>query len=196
MQLQRELPAILETWLDFVNAHERVVAETGDAIPGPSLELLSAFAGAFVAGLSGGAADPFACGTYVALPGGARALIAVASEERGEDFGMVLDADRVTGDWVALVAFRRNRPVAVHLIESRQMGALGRALGVGKPKPPEAPPTAMVLSTAFHWNLCLERLTAEVFGVRTYYVSTGGMSCDPHPIALPPTVILPVGDVA
>lgn len=45
-------------------------------------------------------------------------------------------------------------------------------------------------------SLCLERLTAEVFGVRTYYVSTGGMSCDPHPIALPPTVILPVGDVA
>lgn len=196
MQIQREIPTILETWLEFVNAHERVVAETGDALPGLSLGLLSAFAGAFVAGLSGGVADPGACGVRMILPGGARALIAVASDERGEDFGMVIDPDRLSAEWVVLVAFRTNRPVAIHVIESQQLAGLGRALGVSAPLPPEAPPTAMVLSSVFHWNLCLEQLVAEVFGVRTYYLSTGGMSREPHPVSLPPVASLTEEEVA
>lgn len=186
MQIRRELPAILETWLDFINAHERVVEETGDALPEPSVELLSAFAGAFVAGLSGGVADPGACGSQVALPDGTRALIAVASEERGADFGMVLDPATVSAEWVVLVAFRLNRPVTIHVIASRHLVGLSEALRVSAPVPPDAPPSAMVLSTALHWNLCLEQLTAEVFGVRTYYLSTGGMSREPHPVPLPP----------
>ena len=185
MEIQRELPPILEAWLEFVNAHERVIEETGDALPEPSLELMSAFAGAFVAGLTGGVADPGACGMHIALPGGERALVALASEERGDDFGMVVDPAAVSADWIALVAFRSRRPVAIHVIPVQQLGGLTRALGVSAPVPPGAPPTAMVLSTAFHWNLCLEPLTAEVFGVRTYYLSTGGMSREPHPIMLP-----------
>ena len=196
MQIQRELPRILETWLEFVNAHERVIEETGDVLPEPSLELMSAFAGAFVAGLSGGVADPGACGVHIALPGGERALVAVASEERGDDFGMVIDPAAVSADWIALVAFRGRRPVAVHVIPAPQLDGLRRALAVSAPVPPDAPPTAMVLSTAFHWNLCLEPLTAEVFGVHTYYLSTGGMSREPHPITLPAADRRPIGEVA
>ena len=196
MEIQRELPPILETWLEFVNAHERVIEETGDTLPEPSLELMSAFAGAFVGGLSGGVADPAACGMHIALPGGARALVAVASEERGDDFGMVIDSAAVSADWIALVAFRSCRPVAIHVIPAQQLDGLRRALGVSAPVPAGAPPTAMVLSTAFHWNLCLEPLTAEVFGVRSYYLSTGGMSREPHPITLPAAGHRSVADVA
>ncbi len=168
MQIMREVPRILETWLEFINAYERVVAETDDSLPGPSLQMLSAFAGAFVAGLCGGVADPGSGGTRVALPDGRCALIAVASDDRGDDFGMVIDPERVVADWVLLVVFRTLRPVAVHAIEARQLAGLSRVLRVKAPLPPNAPPSGMVLSTAFHWNLCLEPLTAEVFGVRTY----------------------------
>lgn len=185
MQIMREVPRILETWLEFINAYERAVAETDDSLPGPSLQMLGAFAGAFVAGLSGGVTDPGTYGTRVALPDGRCALIAVASDGRGDDFGMVIDPERILADWVALVVFRTLRPVAVHVIEVRQLAGLSGVLRVKAPLPPDAPPSAMVLSTAFHWNLCLEPLTAELFGVRTYYMSTSGMSREPHPIMLP-----------
>lgn len=186
MLIMREVPRILETWLEFINAYERAVAEVDDAVPGPSLQMLGAFAGAFVAGLSGGVSDPGTFGTRVVLPDGGCALVAVASDDRGDDFGMVLDPERVAADWVVLVVFRTLRPVAVHVIDARQLAGLSRVLRVQGPLPPNAPPSAMVLSTAFHWNLCLEPLTAEVFGVRTYYLSTGGMSREPCPICLPP----------
>lgn len=186
MQITREVPPILETWLDFVNAYERAVAETDEALPGPSLQMLSAFAGVFVAGLSRGVTDPSTYGTRVALPDGRCALIAVASDDRGDDFGMVIDPEQVVVDWVVLVVFRSLRPVTVHIIEASQLVGLSEALRVQAPVPADAPSSAMVLSTVFHWNLCLEPLTAEVFGVRTYYLSTGGMSPEPHPVLLPP----------
>lgn len=186
MQITREVPQVLDTWLEFINAYERAVAEVDDAVPGPSLHMLGAFAGAFVAGLSGGVSDPGTFGTRVALPDGGCALVAVASDDRGDDFGMVVDPERIVADWVVLVVFKALRPVAVHVIEARQLVGLSRVLRVQGPLPSNAPPSAMLLSTAFHWNLCLEPLTAEVFGVRTYYMSTDGMSREPHPILLPP----------
>ena len=186
MQITREVPRILETWLEFINAYERAVTEIDDAVPGPSLQMLGAFAGAFVAGLSGGVSDPGSFGTRVALPDGGCALIAVASDDRGDDFGMMIDPERIVADWVVLVVFKTLRPVAVHVVDSRQLAGLSRVLRVQGPLPPNAPPSAMLLSTAFHWNLCLEPLAAEAFGVRTYYLSAGGMSREPHPVLLPP----------
>jgi len=187
MQIKQEPPCILDTWLDFIDAYEEAMVEIGDTVPGPSLEMFGAFSGAFVAGLTGGVADPSVCGTRIALPDGRCALIAVATDDRGDDFGMVVDPERVVADWVVLVVFKTLRPVAVHVIEARQLSGLGRALRVQAPLPPDSPPSAIVLSTAFHWNLCLEPFTAEVFGVRTYYLSDDGMSHEPVPV--PPAAI-------
>lgn len=195
MQIKREVPRILETWLDFINAYEQAVAEVDDAVPGPSLQMLGAFAGAFVAGLSGGVSDPSAFGTRIALPDGRCALVAVVTDDRGENFGMVVDPAGVGADWVVLVVFRSLRPVTVHVIETSQLAGLCRVLRVPGQLPVNAPPSSMLFSTAFHWNLCLEPLTAEVFGVRTYYLSTGRMSSEPHPVLLPPADDLTTDEV-
>jgi len=196
MQFQREIPAILETWLEYLNAHERLIERTAAQYVEPPFPLLVTFACEFVAGVSGGAADPTPGCPLVLLPSGERALIAVASEERGSGFGLVADPDTPRADWVALVVFRRGRPVALHVIPSAQLATVRDALGASTPAPPGAPSGAVVLSTMLHWDLCLERLVAEVCGVRTYYVTVGGLSLEPHPVPLPPVAGHTIKEVA
>lgn len=186
MQIKKEPPRILQTWLDYVNAHERAVAATGEPVQGPSFELLSSFAGAFVAGLSGGILEPGSRGKRIVLPDGEWALVTIVTEDWREDsYGLVMDPVWVTADWVVLVAFRMHRPVVVHVFESKHLFGLSQALRTETPSMPDASPSALVLSRVFHWNLCLEPLIAEAFGVRTYYLSDEGISREPHPLPLP-----------
>jgi hypothetical protein len=196
MKLQREIPSVLESWLELVSAHERFARDCiGTARPVPTGPMI-AFAGSFVAGLSGGVVDPESDGTVLLLPNGQQAVVGVASEERGINFGLAIDSADPPAPWIALVAFRQSRPVAVHVIDARHLRQLRDLLGVPVPLPPKAPPGAMVLSTAFHWNLCLERLTASALGVVTHYLSTGGLSLEPHPVCLPQQLEHPIGEVA
>ena len=186
MELQREMPEVLEPWLEFVHAHEQLMAAVGPDAADMPLRPVAAFAGALVAGLAGGVVDPESGGALVLLPDGSRARVGVAPEERGVNFGMLLDPKQVGAEWVSLVAFRSNHPVAIHVIPSDQLAALNDAIGVPAPAAAKAPPGAMVLSTVLHWNLCFERLTAILCGVTTYYVTAGGLSLEPQPVQLPP----------
>ena len=186
MHLENRVPKVLGSWLGYVRAYQHLAEHAPDPLPAPTLELTSAFAGAMVADLAGGVADPLACGVHVVLPNGSQAIVAVASDAFGVRAGMTIDPARCSAEWVALVAFRGYDPVAIHVIDSRHLAEVGRALGGWEPAPADAPAGAVTLSTFLHWDLCLEPVTARVLGVRTYWISAGGVREVPLPVAEPP----------
>ncbi|MRS12982.1 MAG: hypothetical protein EG823_07935 [Actinobacteria bacterium] len=169
MQLGDHRPQILESWEQFVRAHEALALETGSTAPTP-LALTVAFAGALVASLAGGVVDPKEGGARVLLPDGTSAVVAVAFEDVNPDFGLIFDPASAGAEWVAMVVFAGFRPTVIHVLPVKDLAGLRDMLGLSAPRVKGAPATAISLTAWLHWDLCVETAIAALCGVLSYPV--------------------------
>ena len=114
-------PDILDTWNRYIDAYEHALSRAPGYLPPPTDDLMRALAGALVASLTGGVADPLAGGEHVVLPDGGRARVVVtpAGTDIQHALGMQPDGPRDAGaDVLAIVTFHGFRLKAVYLLAS------------------------------------------------------------------------------
>lgn len=171
MQPAGKMPDILASWMSYIDTYDHLVAVGETRFDEPTQALKSAFAGALVASLLGGVADPAADGRLVALAEGECAVVHLADMD-GESAPAPLESTGDSGtSLVALVIFRRLRPVAVHVLPSAQLHGLAAALGPG------SQPTLQAL----HHGLQLEPAIAREHGVLSRLVTTEGLQAAREP---------------
>lgn len=114
-------PDILDTWNRYIDAYEHAVSRAPGYLPPPTDDLMRALAGALVASLTGGVADPLAGGEHVLLPDGGRARVVVTAAGTNAEhvLGMRPDGAHGSGaDALAIVTFDGFRLKAVYLLAS------------------------------------------------------------------------------
>ena len=129
MSQTESVPEVLGTWNRYVDAYEHIASHGPVNLPPPTEDLMRAFAGALVASLTGGVADPFSGGAGVILPDGRRAHVEVSIDGPDDAALAFASAPAVPpvetfvaarpsprAEVTAVVRFAGYRPRVVHLI--------------------------------------------------------------------------------